>query len=485
LQIGNFQFPIFNPAKADDFAVAAKLDNFVSRHLNTELAHPPRVAYVIKMFPRLSETFILNEVLELERQGVALHIFSLKRPADSVTHAQAGLVRSPVTYLPERFRDGPLRVTRGQLHVWRRYPRAWRRTVRNLLRRARAGNDAANWALFYQACCLIREMGDIRHLHAHYANIPAKVALLVHRLCGASYSITTHAKDIFQNDPFASPKLQERLCRASFVVANSRFSAEHIRGGLNGQGNIHVIYNGLDLQAFPLRRAMPEQPLILAVGRLVEKKGFVDLITACQLLKQKGIRFNCEIIGTGVCSSQLKEEIRARGVGELVRLVGPLPQQELRQHYGRAMVFALPCLRAADGDRDILPNVIKEAMAVGVPVITTRLEAIEELIEDGVNGLLVEPKDPAALAQNLELLLGDAQLRQRLAPQARSVIEQGFDRRSNFGKLKTLLLQFAIPRLESAVCSPQSGDLTPVQNAQSSVAGAQSVVRDRQFTSVS
>jgi glycosyltransferase involved in cell wall biosynthesis len=398
-----------------------------------------RVGYVLKMFPRLSETFILNEVLELERQGVALRIFSLKRPVDRVMHSQMQLVCSPVTYLPERLRDAPLRIAQAQLYVWQRHPRAWRHTLHHALHRVRFGRDRGNLLLFFQACCLVREMEGIQHLHAHYANLPAKVALLVQRLCGASYSITTHAKDIFQNDPFTSAKLRERLCRASFVVANSRFSAEHIRAGLNGQGEIHVVHNGLDLESFPLRRTPQAQPLILAVGRLVEKKGFADLIAACQRLKQNGIRFNCVIVGTGACSSHLKEEVRTRGVAELVKLVGPLPQQVLREHYARAMVFALPCVRAADGDRDILPNALKEAMAVGVPVVTTRLEAIEELIQDGVSGLLVEPNDPPALAQSLELLLSKPDLRHRLATQARKVIEQRFDRRTNFGSLRELL----------------------------------------------
>jgi len=398
------------------------------------------VGYVIKMFPRLSETFILNEVLELERQGVALHIFSLKRPVDAVMHTQAQQVRSKISYLPERFRDSPLRIVSGLVHVWRRRSRAWYHVLSNTRRRARAGNDGGNWAVFFQACCLVREMGDIRHLHAHYANVPAKVALLVHRLTGVTYSITTHAKDIFQNDPFASPKLQERMCRAKFVVANSRFSEQHIRTGLRGQGEIHVVYNGLDLETFTARRTFPTQPLILAVGRLVEKKGFRDLIKACQILKQRGTRFTCEIVGTGVQSAVLKELIRTCEVGELVRLVGPLPQHVLLEHYARALVFALPCIQAADGDRDILPNAIKEAMAVGVPIVTTRLEAITELIDDGVNGLLVEPNDPGALAAKIEVLLGDAALRGRLAIEGRKYIEAGFDRRTNFGRLKCLLL---------------------------------------------
>lgn len=407
------------------------------------LPAPVHVGYVLKMFPRLSETFILNEALELERQGLALRLFSLKQPADQVAHTQTGQVRSPVSYLPEKLGRAPLRTARAQWHVWRNYRRPWRHTLRNAVRRVRASGDRGDLLAFAQACCVIRELGPIRHLHAHYANVPSKVALLVHRLAGVSYSITTHAKDIFQNDPFASPKLRERMLRASFVVANSRFSADHIRHGLHGEGKIHVVYNGLDLPAFPLRQREPEVPLLLGVGRLVEKKGFAHLLAACQRLRQKQLKFTCEIIGTGTLSAQLKEQIRALGLGDLVRLVGPLPQHVLWEHYARATVFVLPCVCAADGDRDILPNALKEAMAVGVPVVTTRLEGIDELIADGGSGLLVAPGDVPALAERLAQLLADAQLRQNLARNGRRVIEERFDRRGNFARLKSLLVAAA------------------------------------------
>lgn len=411
----------------------------MNRLLSESPVGPMRIGYIVKMFPRLSETFILNEVLELEKQGLELCIFSLKRPVDSVFHDQITGVRSHVTYLPEAVKHDPWRVARGQLHVWRRYPRPWQRTFRNALRRARSAGEGGNLSGFFQACCLIRELGPIQHLHAHYANVPSKIALLVHRLTGVTYSITTHAKDIFQNDPFASPKLKERMWRARFVIANSQFSAGHIRSGVGNEAEIHVVYNGLDLESFPLRKPGLEEPLLLGVGRLVEKKGFGNLISACQLLKKRGAQFSCEIVGTGAFSDRLKEQIRNGDVGDRVRLVGPLPQRILRHHYERARVFVLPCVPAADGDRDILPNVLKEAMAVGVPVLTTRLEGIDELVEDGVNGLLVEPGDIKALTAKLELLLTDAELRQRLAVNARKLIEERFDRRDNFGRLKRLL----------------------------------------------
>jgi glycosyltransferase involved in cell wall biosynthesis len=402
---------------------------------------PPRIGYILKMFPRLSETFILNEILELEQQGLALHIFSLRRPVDAVLHDQARSVRSRITYLPQRSASAPWRMARAHLHVWSKHRRNWRHTMRNVVRRARSSGDQGSWFAFCQACCVVREMGVVEHLHAHYANVPAKIALLVHRLTGASYSITTHAKDIFQNEPLASPKLVDRLCRARFVVANSHFSARHIDSHLEGQARLEVVYNGLDLDRFPPRTGEPARPLILSVGRLVEKKGFSDLMAACGLLKQRGVNFQCELVGTGPLSTAIKDQIRAQGLGERVKLLGPLPQQELRNRYEQALVFALPCVQAADGDRDILPNVVKEALAVGVPVVTTRLDGIEELVEHERSGLLVCPGDVPALASALERLLGDGRLRARLAAQGRRVIEERFDRRGNFAKLKGLLLQ--------------------------------------------
>lgn len=399
---------------------------------------PVRVGYILKMFPRLSETFILNEVLELERQHTDLQIFSLKRPADTVAHAQTSAVRSPVIYLPEKISQAPLRIMLAHGYVWRRNRREWRHMFRNALRRVRSRDDASSLEALSQACCLIREMRGVRHLHAHYANVPAKIALLVHRLTGLPYSITTHAKDIFQNDPFASLKLHERMGQARFVIANSRYSAEHIRSRVDGHTQVHIVYNGLDLQAFEPRAGEPVEPMILSVGRLVEKKGFPDLVAACQILKQRHVRFTCELIGTGGLSGALKEEIRCRGLADCVRMIGPLPQETLRTHYLRARIFVLPCRPAGDGDRDILPNVIKEAMAVGVPVVTTRLEGMDELIEDGVSGLLVAPGDVLGLAASMETLLGDLQLRHRLAAQGRRVVEERFDRRANVFQLRNL-----------------------------------------------
>src|SRR5215831_13667236 len=250
------------PASSDGKRPSGAERGEVRSRMNGSSPHTPTVGYVVKMFPRLSETFILNEILELERQGLALRIFSLKRPSEEVFHAQALEVRSPITYLPESL-GSPMRIAQGQYFACLHYGRTWRRGFGNALRRLQKDRKIGGLFAFFQACCLMREMRGLRHLHAHYANVPARIALLVRRMCGSSYSITTHAKDIFQNDPFQSEKLRERLCHARFVVANSRFSADHIRAHVDGQAEVCTVYNGLDLDCFPARKTEPDGARIL------------------------------------------------------------------------------------------------------------------------------------------------------------------------------------------------------------------------------
>jgi len=406
-------------------------------------APQPRIGYVLKMFPRLSETFILNEILELERQGLCLHIFSLKHPADHRTDVESKRIRAPITYLPERAYREPVRVLRAHFGVFRRYKWAYVCALLHVLRGRELRSLARGLRRFCQTCCLVHEMEGVRHLHAHFATDPTRLASWAHMICQVPFSVTTHAKDLYQGDRVKSPGLHYKLSLARFVVANSNMSADGLRAGFKDQVRtpVHVIYNGIDLEAFQWRQDEPAESLILSVGRLVEKKGFCDLIRACQLLKNWGTTFSCEIVGTGPLEAALKQQIKNCGLEDCVRLVGSMDQKRLRDHYRRARVFALPCVVAADGDRDILPNVLKEAMAVGVPVVTSRLPGIEELITHGEDGLLTPPGDIEALATSLECLLTDAALRRRVAVRDRKIIEERFDLRTNFAALKNLLTE--------------------------------------------
>jgi glycosyltransferase involved in cell wall biosynthesis len=210
---------------------------------------------------------------------------------------------------------------------------------------------------------------------------------------------------------------------------------------LNGAaGDVRRLYNGIDLDAFtPAPHVERDPALILSVGRLVEKKGFEDLIRACALLRQAGVEARCEIIGAGERREALQALIDTLDLGQQVRLVGPKPQDEVMAAYRRAAVFALPCVVAEDGNRDGLPTVLLEAMASGLPVVSTNLVGVPEIVDDGVNGLLVEPGDVAGLAAQLARLLRDAGLRHRLGEAGRRKVAERFDVRQNVAQLHNWL----------------------------------------------
>jgi len=381
--------------------------------------------------------------VELERQGVDLRIFSLKHPTGEEADSADRCMRSPVIYLPERVFREPARVFRSQLGVILRHPRGYFRTLLHVIGGRDLSHLGRGLRRFCQTCCLVHEMGEAAHLHAHFANDPTRLASWARMICGISYSVTTHAKDLYQDERIGSPGLRYKLSHAGFIVANSDFSAAGLRDLFQETPppKIVTIRNGVDLPAFPLRTDEPSEPCIVSAGRLVEKKGFADLIKACQLLKQSGQQFQCEIIGSGPLRDSLRDQIATLGLKGNVALHGQMSQQKLREHLRRALVFALPCVVAANGDRDLLPNVLKEAMATGVPVVSTRLGGIEELITDQESGLLVQPGDPKGLAETLGRLLIDGALRSRLAAQARKVIEEDFDLQINFAKLRVLLME--------------------------------------------
>jgi glycosyltransferase involved in cell wall biosynthesis len=413
----------------------------------------PIIGYVVKMFPRLSETFIRNELVELERQGFTIRIFSLKRPSQGASHQADGPVEATIIYLPQRVWKEPFRVLRAQFRVLCRHPVGYVKTLAHVLRGRRLRSLPRGVRRFSQTCCLVHQLGGAKHLHAHFASDPTRLASWARMLCGISYSVSTHAKDLFQDKRIDSIGLHYKLRAARFIVANSQFSATSLLASLNGSLNnganppqkIVTVYNGVDLDDFPARPEEPNEPTILSVGRLIEKKGTKVLLDACAVLQQEGRQFVCDIIGSGPLRPGLQQQLTRLGLVSVVRLHGECPHERLLPFYQRALIFVLPCVVSANGDRDILPNVLKEAMAVGVPVVTTRLGGIEELVTHGQTGLLVEAGDSRALAEAVGQLLADAELRRHLVTNARKVIEERFDLRTSFGRLKELLFEAVEP----------------------------------------
>ena len=380
-----------------------------------------RVGYVLKMYPRFSETFVLTELLAQQDRGVDLEVFSLRPPADGRFHEALARLRAPVTYLrtswsrTEEFWDA-LRDARGELPGLA----------------AHAGElwdvDHRDAAQAVELALAVRARG-ITHLHAHFASVATTVARLAARLAGVPYSFTAHAKDVFHAD-VRDDDLRTKLRDAADVVTISDFNLAHLRDRFGADAaHVRRVYNGLDLDAFPWSDPAGRPPVVAAVGRLVEKKGFADLLDAVALLRDAGRACTVDLVGTGPLAGPLAHRVHRLGLADRVTLHGALPQDDVRRIVGSAAVFAAPCVVGGDGNRDGLPTVLLEAMALGTPCVATPVTGIPEVLRHGDTGLLVPERDPAALAAALDRLLDDAALRARLAVTARLRVEVDFDAR--------------------------------------------------------
>lgn len=413
---------------------------------------PVKVGYVTKMYPRFSETFIVNEVLALEAAGLDLEIFSLRSPVDGHFHETLGQVRAPVTYLGTHLR------AQG---VWERLRQAHQELPRlqaHLPDLLELGVDDAASAL--ELALLVRRR-RITRLHAHFASVGTAVARVAARIAGIGYSFTAHAKDIFHID--VDPKaLRRRLADAEFTVTVSDFNLEHLQRSFGpAAGRVVRVYNGLDLDRFPYRDPTDRTPVVVAVGRLVEKKGFAQLLDAVALLVRAGRALRLDLVGTGDQEEALQARIDALGLGEHVRMLGAQPQHQVKEIVAAAAVLAAPCVVGADGNRDGLPTVLLEAMALGTPCVATPVTGIPEAIRHEDTGLLVAQADPGDLATALGRLLDDGTLRARLAGNARALIEAEFDSAHTSSTLHRLFtahppaaLPTVTPALGASLCSP-------------------------------
>jgi glycosyltransferase involved in cell wall biosynthesis len=402
------------------------------------------VAFVVRSWPRLSQTFVLNEVLALERLGLALVVFSMTGSGESVVQDQLAAVRAPVYYLDTARQRVRQRVT-DHVQLVMRSPRRYLSTLAFVLRRrdlAAGYSTTTRTACFGHAVRLVgiarrgRLRGPVVRIHAHFAHDPALVGLLAHRLTGISFSLTAHARDLY-GVPRAA--LAARARAACAVVTCCQANAEYLRATVD-DGRLHLVHHGVDVERFrPRPRAAGAgPPLILSVGRLVEKKGFSDLLEAYGRLDAEGHRFGGVICGDGPLRAALLVQRDELGLTDSVSLIGARTQRELLALYQRADVFALVPFVAADGDRDGVPNVLMEAMACGLPVVSTLTGGIPDLVRHGENGLLAPPRDIETVARHLAELLEDAERRRTLGASARATVEEHFDARDAARRLAAL-----------------------------------------------
>lgn len=399
-----------------------------------------RLVYVLGRFPSLSETFILREIEELERRGLNLSVMSLE-PGEEVVHERAQALGTRTSYRPS-----PLSLSTLLAVGWASITRpfgfasAVLFALREALRTPRAAGELARSlaAAAFFACALRGKR--VRHVHAHFASMPATVGLLLAHILETTFSFSAHARDLFTDETVL---LERKLREAEFVAVCTQYGLEHLRRQypVSGGERLHLVYHGVDtVELMPLPR--PESssgpPEILSVGRLVEKKGFPFLLRAAAILRRRGVDFTLRIVGSGPDAEDLRRLATGLALGDVVRFDGPMPQEELIPIFQRASVFALASVVASDGDRDGLPNVLIEALALGVPVVSTRVSAIPELIEHEQTGLLAKPGDADDLADQLERMLFDEELRARVIEQGRTRVVTHFEVRENVALLADL-----------------------------------------------
>ncbi len=384
------------------------------------------IAIVVKRFPKLSETFIAGEIAELIRQGVDLRIFSIERPADEIIQSASLPLLRYVTYFDQ--------VSEAEIEQ------------QEPARHFDPANESPTEVSMDQVrrlVVLIRRFG-IKHLHTHYLSGPALLSEMACRSEQISYSVSAHAKDIYLT---SADQARARIRHASFVATCTSANEQYLKQlWLPDQRKIHLIYHGIDTDYFSPgsrkddSRAGSAAPLILGIGRFKRKKGFDLLIDACAMLRDSAHHFECRIVGYGDQRHALAQQIRDMGLEDQVCLGEPVDGQEVRQLLRQANIFVLPCRISEDGDRDGIPNAILEAMSCELPVVSTTVSGIPEVIESQRNGLLVPPDDATALAGALTDLLADKDRAAKLGRNARRAVTKRFNWSGNVQPLALRLL---------------------------------------------
>lgn len=387
-----------------------------------------RVGYVLKRYPRLSETFVVSELLGREEAGEELVVASLRAAGDPRFHPAVASVRAPVTWIDVPHTPASLWADLAAAH--RELPGLGPVLPELLVL------DPADAAQALRVARWTVRSG-VTHLHAHFATLATTVARLASRITGVPYSFTAHAKDVFHTS-VDEAALRRAIADAHHVVTVSEFNRRWLRERFGRAARVHRVYNGLDVAGTPFRSPVVRNGRIAFVGRLVEKKGLPDLVDAVALLRERGRDVGLDVVGGGAAEREVRAQVAQLGLDDLVAFHGPQPAHRVQEVVAAASALVAPCVHAADGDRDGLPTVLLEAMAVGTPCVSTRVTGIPEAVLADRTGLLVGERDPGELARAAERLLGDTALRVRLAAAARAHVERHFDRRVQARELARL-----------------------------------------------
>jgi len=395
-----------------------------------------RICFVLSQFPETHETFILRELVALDRAGIDFFILSLKKCKDRVVHPEARAFLTRTHYFDRtalgavrrEFLDGPFRAVAG--------------LVRSSALCARSSSPARTilaWP-FSLWCARMARRLEATALHAHWATMPTTVAMEASALAGLPFSFTAHAWDIFAGDDLLALKLG----RAAFAITCTAYNSRVLERLSPSRGaRIHLAYHGLECAQLDVKRVGGEKGLlrVLSIGRLVEQKGFEFLIDALRIFKEGGRRAKTVIVGDGPLREKLARQVSRHGLTRDITFAGTVSFEQIKEYFRRSDLFVLPCVVAQNNDRDGLPNVILEAMAAGLPVVSTGVSGIPEAVDDDVTGLLVPDRDAKALADALVRLADDPALRRKLGRAGKRAVAEKFDLERTSAKLIEIFRQ--------------------------------------------
>ena len=395
-------------------------------------ANGPILGMILKGYPRISETFISNEILLLEKLGFTIHIFSMRKPREDFTHDSVKKIRARVDYLPETLLKPLPRLLYHNLIYAFKKPGIYAAALKTAWRRFLRTHKSATLKHLFQAGYLANRLlpaSGVTHLHAHFAHSPTSVALFTSRLTGLPFSFTAHAKDIYTSDP---RQLSEKIELSRFVVTCTEYNRRHLLEISDGHKTpIHRFYHGIDMNLFTGnegdRQDSGKPYRILTIARLTAKKGLPTVYKALKILTDNGLEIEHTLIGDGEERESILKLVKELGLESVTRWLGTRPHHVVLEHYRAADLFVLGCEVASNGDRDGIPNVLVESMAMGVPVVTTDISAIPELVQDGKTGLLAPAGRPDKLAEAMQRMLTDKPLRNRLTAAARKFVVREFD----------------------------------------------------------
>ena len=396
------------------------------------MQRPPVLAYILKGYPRISETFISNEILLLEQLGFTMRLFSMRRPRESFSHASVKRIKAQIHYLPTELLQEFFSLLRANIFLAGKQPRLYRTALRTA-GEGLEGGGLATLKHLLQAGYLTNEhllpTKDVVHLHGHFAHSPTSVTRFASILSGIPFSFTAHAKDIYTSD---KEKLRRKIADARFVITCTRQNKEYLQDVAGDCSTpIYCIYHGIDLNLFKLsglgHSTDTKMFKLLSVARITEKKGLSTVYRALALLRDAGIPFHHTLIGDGDDKEKILSLIQNLGLAGHCSCLGTQTHEEVLRQFRQSDLFVLGCEIAENGDRDGIPNVLVESLAMGVPALSTDVSAIPEILVNGETGITVRPREPQAMAEAMQRMLTDHALRQHLITCGKEYVQANFD----------------------------------------------------------